>query len=273
MATNPDKDISRLLDIMSKLRDPETGCPWDKEQTFASILPFTIEEVYEVADAIEGGNMEELCDELGDLLFQIVFYAQISSESGHFDFGDILSKVIDKITRRHPHVFGDQQTLTTEQQQVAWEQHKLNERRESGRDPGKYSSILEGISPGLSSFIRAVKLQIRAASVGFDWTETRCVLDKIAEEITEVEEVLQSGADRSRLTHEIGDLLLAVTNLARHVEIDPELALHLANNRFEQRFRQMELKVAQQGRKLNETTLEELEVLWQEVKLLEKKPS
>jgi len=254
---------------MSKLRDPETGCPWDREQTFTSILPFTIEEVYEVADAIERGNMEELCDELGDLLFQIVFYAQMSNESGHFDFGDIVSKVVDKLTRRHPHVFGNQQSLTTEQQQIAWEQHKLKERRESSRDSGHYSSVLDGIPHGLLSFIRAVKLQRRAASVGFDWPEIRSVLDKVAEEITEVEEVLQTGADRGRLVHEIGDLLLAVTNLARHVDIDPELALHQANNRFEQRFRRLESSLAQQGRNPHETTLEEMETLWQEVKLLE----
>lgn len=256
---------------MSKLRDPADGCPWDKEQTFDSILPFTIEEVYEIADAIERGDMEDLCDELGDLLFQIVFYAQMSREAGHFDFDDIVDNVIEKLTRRHPHVFGDRQKMTAEEQQVSWERHKLEEHREKNRGSGHDSSVLDGIARGMPSFIRGVKLQRRAASVGFDWSEIQSVLDKVVEEVTEVREVLESGADKDRLLHEIGDLLLATTNLARHVDVDPELALHHANNRFERRFRRVESHLIQQGRNLRDTSLEEMETLWQQVKLQEEK--
>jgi len=272
LTANLDKNIARLLDIMSKLRDPETGCPWDKEQSFNSIVPFTVEEVYEVADAIERNDMEDLCDELGDLLFQIVFYAQMSREAGHFDFGDIVNNAIEKLTRRHPHVFGDRQKITTAEQQVAWEQHKLVERRAKHGNTVQDASVLDNITHRLPAFVRAVKLQRRAASVGFDWQETQSVLDKVTEETAEVREVLENGADRSRLLHEIGDLLLAVTNLARHVAIDPEIALHQANNRFERRFRRIESYLSSQGRKPREATLEEMEALWQQVKLEEKNP-
>lgn len=260
--TDTGKNILRLLDVMSKLRDPKTGCPWDKEQTINSILPYTIEEVYEVAEAIERSDTVGLRDELGDLLFQIVFYAQMGKEDGYFDFDDIAENAVEKLIRRHPHVFGDQQTITTEQQQLAWERHKLNERQERGENTVDDSSVLNGVTQGVPSFIRAVKLQRRAASVGFDWPETQSVMHKVEEEISEVQEVLQSGADKSRLLHEIGDLLLAVTNLARHVDIDPEFALHQANNRFEQRFRQIELHLARQGRTPRESNLEEMETLW-----------
>lgn len=263
--------MNRLLEVMSRLRDPESGCPWDKEQTFNSILPFTIEEVYEVAEAIKRGDMAGLCDELGDLLFQIVFYAQMGREAGHFDFDDIVGNVVEKLIRRHPHVFDDRRAMTAQEQRVAWEQHKLDERRKKNGEPAHDPSVLDGIAFGMPSFIRAVKLQTRAASVGFDWPETQSVLDKVAEEITEVQEVLESGADRDRLLHEIGDLLLAVTNLARHVEVDPEFALHQANKRFEQRFRRIESCLVRQGRNLHETSLDEMEALWQQVKLQEKK--
>jgi len=272
LATNTDNSISRLLDIMSKLRDPECGCPWDKEQTINSLLPYTLEEVYEVADAIERDNMADLCDELGDLLFQIVFYAQIGRETEYFSFYDIVDHAVEKLTRRHPHVFADQKTISTADQQVAWEQHKREERQERRGDNFHEQSVLDGVTRGLPGFIRAVKLQKRAARVGFDWPDTQAVLDKVAEEMTEVREVLDNGADRGPLLHEIGDLLLAVTNLARYVEIDPELALHQANNRFEQRFREVETGLARRGRKPHESTLEEMEALWQEVKMLEKNP-
>jgi nucleoside triphosphate diphosphatase len=272
LATNSDNSLSRLLDIMASLRDPVSGCPWDKEQTINSLLPYTIEEVYEVADAIGRDNMAELCDELGDLLFQIVFYAQIAQESGNFTFYDVADHAVEKLTRRHPHVFADQKSLSTAAQQLAWEQHKREERRVKHGDDPREQSVLDGVTHGLPAFIRAVKLQKRAAKVGFDWPDAYTVMDKVKEEITEVREVLDHGAERAPLMHEIGDLLLAVTNLARYLEIDPELALHQANNRFEKRFRNVEASLVRRGRKPQESTLEEMEALWQEVKLLEEKP-
>ena len=271
LTTKAEKSIARLLHIMSQLRDPVTGCPWDKEQTLDSLLPFTIEEVYEVADAIQRSDMAELCDELGDLLFQIVFYAQIGQEAGYFSFEDIVGNAVTKLIRRHPHVFADQQVITTREQQIAWELHKRKERQNrEGKNAGE-QSVLDGVAHGLPAFIRAVKLQKRASGVGFDWPATQAVLDKVEEEITEVRDVLDNEADRSRLMHEIGDLLLAVTNLARFVDIDPELALHQANNRFEKRFRCIEANLSKLGRKPQESTLEEMEELWQQVKLFEKK--
>jgi len=272
LVTNTDNSLSRLLDIMAMLRDPVSGCPWDKDQTINSLLPFTIEEVYEVADAIERDNMAELCDELGDLLFQIVFYAQIAQESGIFTFYDIAENAAVKLTRRHPHVFADQKTLSTAAQQLAWEQHKRREREEKYGGDSREQSVLDGVAHGLPAFIRAVKLQKRVAKVGFDWPDAYAVMDKVNEEITEVLDVMDKGAERVRLVHEIGDLLLAVSNLARYLEIDPELALHQANNRFEQRFRNVEACLARRGRKPQESTLEEMEALWQEVKLLEENP-
>ena len=262
--------MTRLLEIMSQLRDPQTGCPWDKEQTLHSIIPCTIEEVYEVAEAIESGSAQDLCEELGDLLFQIVFYARISAEAGNFDFNDVIDNAVEKLTRRHPHVFGDRQAITTEQQQRAWEQHKIRERQDKARNTAQVESVMDGITRGLPAFIRALKLQKHAASVGFDWPDLHPVLSKVAEELAEVQDAL-AGGDETQVLHEIGDLLLAVTNLARHVAVDPERALQKANNRFEDRFRRIEAHFSKQGRKLGDTTLEEMEMMWQQVKSEEKK--
>ncbi len=270
--TDRDNTIARLLEVMAQLRDPETGCTWDRKQTFNTVLPYTIEEVYEVADAIERDDMEALRDELGDLLFQVVFHARIGKEAGHFDFDDVVAGIVAKLVRRHPHVFAERQTNSKEGQHLPWEQLKRQERRQ-GEDPGSREvSVLDGITPGLTAFLRSVKLQQRAAAVGFDWPDVYAVLDKVAEELTEVREVIENRVQHERLVHELGDLLLAVTNLARHSNIDPEIALHQANKRFEQRFRWIESQLLQQGRKLRETDPDEMEALWQQAKRHEKNP-
>ena len=257
-------DIERLLDIMAALRDPQRGCPWDREQTFATIVPFTIEEAYEVADAIERGDMAELRDELGDLLFQVVFYARMAEEAGHFDFSAVVEAIVDKLTRRHPHVFGDAQVDTAAQQSVEWERHKAAERAAKA-GPG-LASVLDGVSSALPALSRAVKLQRRAARVGFDWRALSEVLDKVAEELDEVRAEVAAGAGHERLRHEIGDLLLASSNLARFADIDPESALREANGRFERRFRRIEEWLAERGSRPDQSSLEEMEQLWRRAK-------
>ena len=251
-------DIERLLEIMTTLRDPDRGCPWDREQTFATIVPFTIEEAYEVADAIDRGDMDELCDELGDLLFQVVFYAQMAKEADHFDFSAVVEAIVSKLTRRHPHVFGDARVDNAAQQSEEWERHKAAER--AAKSAAGTPSVLDGVSVALPALSRAVKLQRRAARVGFDWRELSEVLDKVA------------GAGRDRLSHEIGDLLLASSNLARFAGIDPESALREANGRFERRFRRIEDWLAEQGRDPERSSLAEMEQLWRRAKEEETKP-
>lgn len=257
-------DIERLLEIMATLRDPTRGCPWDREQTFATIVPHTIEEAYEVADAIEQGNMEELRDELGDLLFQVVFYAQMAKEAGHFDFNEVVDAIVDKLTRRHPHVFGDAQVKSTEEQRLEWERHKAAERAAKSDDEG--TSVLDGVSRALPALSRAVKLQRRAARVGFDWRELSEVLDKVEEELEEVRVEVGAESGHQRLYHEVGDLLLACSNLARFADIDPEAALREANGRFEQRFRRIEEWLAEQNRTPEQSSLAEMEDLWRRAK-------
>ena len=257
-------DIERLLEIMATLRDPERGCPWDREQSFATIVPYTIEEAYEVADAIERGDMDELRDELGDLLFQVVFYAQLATEAGHFDFKAVVESIVDKLTRRHPHVFGDARVSSAAQQSEEWERHKAAER--AAKADNGVPSVLDGVSVALPALSRAVKLQRRAARVGFDWRELSEVLDKVAEELEEVHVEVAADAGRERLSHEIGDLLLASSNLARFAEIDPEAALREANGRFERRFRRIEEWLAVQGRGPEQSSLEEMERLWSRAK-------
>jgi len=257
-------DIERLLEIMSTLRDPLRGCPWDREQTFATIVPHTIEEAYEVADAIERGDMDELRDELGDLLFQVVFYARLAEEAGHFDFSAVVAAIVAKLTRRHPHVFGDARIDSAAQQSEEWERHKAAER--AAKAATGSPSVLDGVSRTLPALSRAVKLQRRAARVGFDWRELDEVLDKVAEELDEVRAEVTSGADRARLRHEIGDLLLAGSNLARFAGIDPESALREANTRFERRFRHIEVWLAEQGGSPENASLEEMERLWRRAK-------
>jgi len=256
--------IERLLEIMARLRDPERGCPWDREQTFATIVPFTIEEAYEVADAIARGDMDELCGELGDLLFQVVFYAQMAKEAGHFDFAAVTEAITEKLTRRHPHVFGDARVSDAAQQTREWERHKAAER--AAKTQGAARSVFDGVSLALPALSRAVKLQRRAARVGFDWRMLTEVLDKVEEELEEVRAEVAAGADRARLTHEIGDLLLAASNLARFADIDPETALREANGRFERRFHRIEAWLAEQGKHPEQSSLAEMEQLWQRAK-------
>jgi ATP diphosphatase len=262
--------IERLLEIMTILRDPQRGCPWDREQSFATIVPFTIEEAYEVADAIERGDMVELCDELGDLLFQVVFYAEMAKEAGHFDFSAVVEAIVSKLTRRHPHVFGDARVDNAAQQSEEWERHKAAER--AAKSAVGTPSVLDGVSVALPALSRAVKLQRRAARVGFDWRELFEVLDKVAEELEEVRVEVAADAARDRLSHEIGDLLLASSNLARFAGIDPESALREANGRFERRFRRIEDWLAEQGRDPERSNLAEMEQLWQRAKEEETKP-
>jgi nucleoside triphosphate diphosphatase len=257
--------IERLLETMARLRDPEAGCPWDRQQTFASIVPHTLEEAYEVAEAIERGTQEELRDELGDLLFQVVFYAQLAREAGYFDFEDIIEGIMSKLTRRHPHVFGEQQGITTaEAQTLAWEAHKAAERRTKAK-PGA-ASVLAGISRSLPALTRAIKLQRRAARVGFDWDHIEPVLEKIEEELREVRGALRDRAAAGHLSEEVGDLLFACVNLARFVGVDPEASLRKTNAKFEQRFQAIEAALARQGRSVEEASLEEMDSLWEQAK-------
>ncbi len=255
-------DIARLLDIMATLRNPDGGCPWDVEQTFNSIAPYTIEEAYEVADAIEQEDMASLKDELGDLLFQVVFHAQMAKEQNLFDFDDVVAAVSDKMVRRHPHVFADAVIDGADAQTSAWEDMKAEERLESvhKEDP----SVLAGVPVALPGLTRAEKLQKRAARIGFDWPTSERVMDKVHEEIAEVEHELANGRDVERLTDEIGDVLFVCTNLARKLGIDAEAALRHANAKFERRFRAMESALPDGG-----ATLDEMEAGWQDVKRTE----
>jgi len=231
--------VRRLLAIMARLRDPARGCPWDREQTFATIAPYTIEEAYEVADAIQRGDLDALRDELGDLLFQVVFHARMAEEGGRFDFADVARSISDKMERRHPHVFGDAQVASVEDQSRAWEAHKAVERR-AGVAPGERVSHLDGVSLALPALLRALKLQKRAARIGFDWPEISGVFAKLEEEAHELWEAREQGESAGRLEAELGDLLFTCVNLARHLALDPETALRHANARFEARFRRME---------------------------------
>jgi len=253
--------IERLLSVMARLRDPGTGCPWDKEQTFRTIAPYTIEEAYEVADAIEQGDMAALKDELGDLLFQVVFHAQMSGETGGFDFDAIATAISDKMERRHPHVFGDIDMRDEAQQRIAWEAQKADERAEQGTKSGP-ASALDGVARALPALMRAEKLQKRAARVGFDWPEIGPVYDKVEEEIAE----LKDAQTREHIEEEIGDLLFAVVNLARHMNVDPEVALRRGNDKFEKRFRQVEKHLTADGKQASDCSIDELEGIWSRVK-------
>ena len=253
--------IDRLLTIMARLRAPGDGCPWDLEQTFASIAPHTIEEAYEVVEAIEAGDRAALRDELGDLLFQVVFYAQMGGEEGCFDFESIAAAICDKMERRHPHVFGSAVVADAAAQTRQWEIHKRAERAGGG--------VLDGVTTTLPALTRALKLQNRAGQVGFDWPEPTQVLDKIAEEIEEVRVEIANGGERHRLEDEVGDLLFACVNLARKLKIDPETALRGCNRKFERRFGYIEQSLASQGRTPAQASLEEMEELWVAAKNLE----
>lgn len=256
--------LDELLTIMARLRDPAHGCPWDVQQDFASIAPYTIEEAYEVADAIDRGDFGELREELGDLLLQVVFHARMAEERGLFDFADVAQAINAKMIRRHPHVFGEAKYANLDAQKQAWEELKAAERAAKGE--AHDASALAGISHGLPEWKRATKLQQRAATVGFDWLDHRPVLDKLAEEIDEVRAEFDAGADPARLEDEIGDVLFVVANLARHAGVDFSRALRHANAKFERRFRRMEQLADDAGGSLAAHDLPAQEALWRRAK-------
>ncbi|GAA0855606.1 nucleoside triphosphate pyrophosphohydrolase [Aliiglaciecola litoralis] len=260
--------LDRLLSVMRQLRDPETGCPWDQQQSFETIVPYTIEEAYEVADAIARGNMNDVKDELGDLLFQVVFYAQLGEEQQVFDFENIAQGIADKLIRRHPHVFENVTDMSTEQLSQSWDAIKRQEQQQ--KSAPQTDSILANIPLGMAPLIRAQKLQNRCAKVGFDWPQVEPVIDKVKEEVAEVMEELEKPIhDQSKIEEEIGDLLFAVVNLARHLKVDSETAIRKANAKFEQRFKQVELLLKEQGRSLESSDLDTMEAAWQQVKKLQ----
>lgn len=263
------RPIDRLLEIMARLRSPQGGCPWDLEQSFATIAPYTIEEAYEVAEAIEHGDMAQLKDELGDLLFQVVFYAQMARENGDFDFDAIAEAIADKMVRRHPHVFVQDDGRDAAGQVEAWEETKARERAARAAD-GAGPGILDGVARTLPPMTRALKLQKRAARVGFDWDRPETILDKLAEEAGEIADEIRADAPFDRLEDEMGDLLFVCVNLARKLEVDPERALKRANGKFERRFRHIETELKAAGRTAEDATLDEMEALWQAAKSLEK---
>jgi len=277
----PSREISRLIEIMAALRTPGTGCAWDLKQDFASIAPYAIEEAYEVVDAIERGDSVDLCDELGDLLLQVVFHSQMAQERQLFDFGNVVEAITTKMIRRHPHVFGAPEQRSPEAVLAAWDQIKAEEkaerkqaRRKAGladaESPEDKTGLLADIPKSLPGLTRAIKLQAKASSVGFDWNDARLVLDKIREECDEVEAALDQGAT-DEVAGEIGDVLFAVANLARHAKADPESALRLTNAKFERRFRYIEQQLLAQGKVLGEASLAEMDALWDEAKGLETK--
>ena len=258
-------DLDRLLAVMARLRDPECGCPWDAEQSFTTIAPYTIEEAYEVAEAAEAGDLGALREELGDLLLQVVFHARMAEEAGHFAFNDVAKAIADKMIRRHPHVFSDASVDSAAAQTVAWEEQKAGERRAKAAAEGRTESALDGVGPALPALTRALKLQRRAARVGFDWPEAAPVLDKIEEEIGELRVELAGGTPE-RIEDELGDLFFAVVNLARRTDTDPEQALRRACRKFERRFRRIEERLAERGTSPAAATLDEMEAEWQRAK-------
>jgi ATP diphosphatase len=262
---DPDGGLPRLVAIMARLRDPGTGCPWDIEQDFASIAPYTIEEAYEVADAIERGDWQDLRFELGDLLLQAVFHAQIAKDRGLFDIADVANAISDKMIARHPHVFADEnRDKSAEQQTRDWEAVKAAERAAAGE-----TGTLDGVALGLPALLRAVKLQKRAARVGFDWQQTSHVLNKIQEEVQELHEAAESG-DPAHVEEEFGDLLFVMANLARHMKLCPETALRRANAKFARRFNRIEARLAEDGRRPEDSDLAEMDALWDAAKAAEK---
>ncbi|MDX3808973.1 nucleoside triphosphate pyrophosphohydrolase [Bosea thiooxidans] len=273
----PSRDIARLIEIMAALRTPGTGCPWDLEQDFASIAPYTVEEAYEVADAIARGDKLDLKDELGDLLLQVVFHARMAEEEGSFAFPDVVEAITSKLVRRHPHVFGDTRDLSPAEVKVLWHQIKAREKADkaaaraaAGSPPQEEDrGVLAGVPHSLPALTRAWKLQARASTVGFDWNDARLVLDKIREEAQEIDEALASG-DKAAIHEEIGDLLFVIANLARHVDADPEGCLAAANIKFERRFKGIEAALEAEGRTAEDASLDEMEALWQAVKKAEK---
>jgi ATP diphosphatase len=272
-AVKSSRDIAGLIAIMAALRTPKTGCPWDLEQNFESIAPYTIEEAYEVADAIGRGDLDDLKDELGDLLLQVVFHARMAEEQGMFAFPDVVQAITEKLIRRHPHVFGDRHGLDTDQVNVQWDEIKAEEkaaRAKAGRTPAPgRDGALSGVSPGLPALTRALKLQQKASKVGFDWNDPKAVIAKIREETDEIEAAL-AARDPEQMKGEVGDLLFVVVNLARHLEVDPETALRGCNLKVERRFAAIEDALAAEGKTPAEATLAEMDALWDQAKARER---
>jgi ATP diphosphatase len=262
----PSRDISRLIEIMAALRTPKTGCPWDLAQNFATIAPYTLEEAYEVADAIERGNLADLKDELGDLLLQVVFHARMAEEQGAFAFGDVVEAITEKLIRRHPHVFGDEQSHTPHAVEGLWERIKAQEK--AARGVTSDDGALSGVPVGFPALTRALKLQAKASKVGFDWNDPCAVLRKIREETDEIEAALDSGEVEAAAA-EVGDLLFAAVNLARHLRSDPEAVLRQTNQKFQRRFAAIERVLAARGRTPQDATLAEMDALWNEAKARE----
>ena len=260
------RELEELLVVMARLRDPDNGCPWDREQTYATIVPHTIEEAYEVADAIAREDWDELKAELGDLLFQVVFYAQLAREEGRFDFADVAGGIVEKMTRRHPHVFGDEQYADAAERMAAWERIKAAEK------PEQPAGTLDGVPLALPALTRAVKLQKKASKVGFDWGAVEPILAKIQEEIAEIRHEIAAQSSSERLADELGDVLFAVANLARHLQLDPETALRGTNAKFERRFRRIEAWLAETDRVPAQSTLAEMDALWERAKIEERDP-
>ena len=264
----PSRDIGRLLEIMAALRTPKTGCPWDLEQNFATIAPYTLEEAYEVADAIARDDLTDLKEELGDLLLQVVFHARMAEEQRAFDFGDVVQAITEKLIRRHPHVFGDERSQTPEAVKGLWERIKAEEK--AARGGAKQDGALAGVPVALPALTRALKLQEKAGKVGFDWNDPRAVLHKIREEADEIEDALDNpAADTAEAAAEVGDLLFAAVNLARHLHADPEALLRQTNRKFERRFAAIETALAAKGKAPQDATLAEMDALWDEAKRAE----
>ncbi|MFN6985218.1 MAG: nucleoside triphosphate pyrophosphohydrolase [Rhizobium oryzihabitans] len=270
------KDISRLIEIMEALRQPETGCPWDVVQTFETIKPYTIEEAYEVADAIERKDMDDLCDELGDLLLQVVFHSRIAEERGEFAFGDVVEAVTSKMIRRHPHVFAVSDADTPDSVKLQWDKIKAEEKRERGERRARRgitedfkAGFLGGVQRSQPALTEALKLQEQAARAGFDWSDPAPILDKIEEEIAELREALAEGKPE-KVSDELGDLIFALVNIGRHVKADPENALRGTNTKFRRRFNHIETSLTENGETLEEASLERMEDLWQAAKRIER---
>ena len=272
----PARDISRLVEIMARLRDPVAGCPWDLQQSFATIAPCTIEEAYEVADAIERGDRLDLRDELGDLLLQVVYHSQLAAEEGAFELGDVVLAITKKMIRRHPHVFGDEKVGTSADAMASWARIKADEKAERAAERGPTlgsapASILADVPAALPALTRAIKLQNKAAAVGFDWPSLTPVFDKMREELAELEEITLTAAhsgqrDQARVEEEFGDLLFVMANVARHLELDPEAALRGANAKFTRRFGEVEAKLAAAGKTPAQSDLAEMDAFWDEAK-------
>ena len=270
----PSRDLQRLIAIMAALRTPGTGCPWDLKQDFASIAPYTIEEAYEVADAIARGDLDELKDELGDLLLQVVFHARMAEEQGIFAFDDVVLAITEKLIRRHPHVFGDTADLTPDEVKGLWDRIKAEEKAERRQRRGRddEAGALSGIPVGMPALTRALKLQQKASKVGFDWNDPKAVLAKIREEADDLEAAL-SGLDKDAAADEIGDLFFALVNLARHVDVDPDAALRGTNAKFERRFAFIEAALSRLGKTPQDATLAEMDALWDQAKMGETRTS